>query len=176
VIPVGGSNEIGVQGDLQLFQELENQLQGLAPKRTVLVFASSSGGTHAALLVGKELIGSHVSLLGIRVSHDPNLQEMISEKATKMAKRLGLQKTFQKTDIVEDVNYVGEDYGIPSKEGASALKELWQCEGILLDPVYTAKAMAGVIDLARRSEWPDARVVFLHTGGTPSIFESSSAT
>ena len=174
VIPVGGSNEIGAQGDVVGFAELERQLQTLAPKPTVLVFASSSGGTHAGLLVGKELVGSQVNVLGIRVSRDPNLQQIISDKAASFAKRLGLQKKFQIADIVENEDYVGEDYGIPSKEGASAVKGLWQSEGILLEPVYTAKAMAGLIDLARSGEWIDERVVFLHTGGTPSFFDLPS--
>jgi D-cysteine desulfhydrase len=174
VIPVGGANDIGVQGDVQLFQELGRQLQALPPMRTVLVFASSSGGTHAGLLVGKELTGSQVDVLGIRVSRDPNPQQMISAKATGFAKHLGLPKKFQLTDVVEDENYVGEDYGIPSKEGENALKRLWQSEGILLEPVYTAKAMAGLMDLARSGEWTDRRVVFLHTGGTPSIFDLPS--
>jgi 1-aminocyclopropane-1-carboxylate deaminase/D-cysteine desulfhydrase-like pyridoxal-dependent ACC family enzyme len=67
-------------------------------------------------------------------------------------------------------DYVGEGYGVPSEDGESALKELWQCEGILLDPVYTAKAMAGLIDLAPRGKWINHRIVFLHTGGIPAVF------
>ena len=174
VIPVGGSNEIGLLGDVLGFEELEKQLQTLTPKRTVLVFASSSGGTHAGLLVGKEAAGSQVDVVAIRVSRDPNLQEEILLKATSLAQHFGLPRRFQQGAVVEYEDYVGEDYGIPSKEGATAMKELWQSEGILLEPVYTAKAMAGLMDLARRGEWADARIVFLHTGGTPSIFEVPS--
>lgn len=171
VIPVGGATEIGALGDVLMFEELEKQLQDLPPKRTVLVFASSSGGTHVGLLVGKEFANSQVNVLGIRVSRDPNLPQLICAKATSLAKHLGLQKTFLQTDVLENANYVGEDYGIPSMEGTSALKQLWQSEGILLESVYTAKAMAGLVDLARRGEWTDVRVVFLHTGGTPSVFD-----
>jgi L-cysteate sulfo-lyase len=72
--------------------------------------------------------------------------------------------------VLLNSDYVGEGYGVPSAAGVAGLKELWGSEGILLDPVYTAKAMAGLVDLARKGEWTEERVVFLHSGGTPSVF------
>jgi 1-aminocyclopropane-1-carboxylate deaminase/D-cysteine desulfhydrase-like pyridoxal-dependent ACC family enzyme len=77
---------------------------------------------------------------------------------------------FQLSDVSLNSDYVGKDYGVPSDAGVAALKELWGSEGILLDPVYTAKAMAALIDLAHRGKWSQERVVFLHSGGTPSVF------
>jgi len=145
VIPVGGSNEIGAQGYASGFEELDGQLRNLPSKPTVLVFCSSSGGTHAGILVGKEMTQSQVEILGIRNDDDPNFEEAICAVANGLARRLRLGREFQREDVHLSSNYVGEGYGVPSKEGKAALKELWQCEGILLDPVYTAKTMAGLI-------------------------------
>jgi len=172
VIPVGGSNEIGAQGYALGFQELEKQLRSLPPKPTVLVFCSSSGGTHAGILVGKAVIDSKVEILGIRNEDDPKFEESICNVANALSEKIGLNREFRIDDVHLNSDYVGGGYGVASKESESALKALWQREGILLDPVYTAKAMAGLIDLARRGKWVDERVVFLHTGGTPSVFSS----
>lgn len=173
VIPVGGSNEIGAQGYVSGFAELDGQLRKLPSKPTVLVFCSSSGGTHAGILVGKAMSRSQVKILGIRNDDDPYLEESICNVANALSKRLGLEREFHGEDVDLNSNYVGKGYAVPSKEGEETLRELWQCEGVLLDPVYTAKAMAAVIDLAQRGEWTKERIVFLHTGGTPSIFGSS---
>jgi len=172
VIPVGGSNEVGAQGYVAGFEELDGQLRNLPSKPTVLVFCSSSGATHAGILVGKAMTQSQVEILGIRNDDDPNFEESICSVANALAKRLGLNIEFHNQDVHLNSNYVGEGYGVPSEEGREALRELWQREGILLDPVYTAKAMAGLIDLARKGEWANERIVFLHTGGTPSVFGS----
>ena len=170
VIPVGGSNEIGALGYVLGFQEFENQLRSLAPKPTTLLFASSSGGTYAGILAGHALTKSQATLLGIRVDRDPNPERLICSVANVLSKQLGLTKQFQQSDVLLNSDYVGKDYGVPSEAGVAALKELWGSEGILLDPVYSAKAMAGLIDLARKRNWTEERVVFLHSGGTPSVF------
>jgi D-cysteine desulfhydrase len=170
VIPVGGSNEIGALGYVLGFQELEGQLRNLPSKPTTLVFASSSGGTHAGILAGHALTKSQVRLLGIRVDKNPNLDALIRSIANSLSKQLGLTKQFESADVLLNSDYIGKDYGVPSEAGFSALKELWGLEGILLDPVYTAKAMACVIDLANKRTWTEHRVVFLHSGGTPSVF------
>ena len=174
IIPVGGSNEVGAQGYVSGFEELENQLRILPAKSTVLVFCSSSGGTHAGNLVGNAMTGSKVEVLGIRNDDDSGFEETICDVANALSKKIGLNRVFQPDEVHLNSDYVGEGYAVPSSEGNSAMKELWQCEGILLDPVYTAKAMAGLIDLARRGKWVGERVVFLHTGGIPSVFASST--
>jgi len=170
VIPVGGSNEIGAQGYVAAFQELEDQLQALSPKPTRLVFASSSGGTYAGLLAGKTLAGSDVRLLGIRVDLDPSPEQTICKVAAACLQRLGIMKQVKAEDVQLNADYVGRDYGVPTEEGLGALRRLWQTEGILLDPVYTAKAMAGLIGLAQHGSFADERIVFLHTGGSPAVF------
>jgi L-cysteate sulfo-lyase len=170
---VGGSNEIGAQGDVSCFEELETQLHSLPKKPTVLVLATSNGGTYAGILAGKALTGSTVNLLGVGVgTRDRDLGESICALANAVAKALNLSKEFKREDVNLNSDYVGEGYDIPTDESTRALKELWKRDGVLLDPTYTAKAMAGLIDLARKGEWTDERVVFLHTGGTPSVFSS----
>ena len=172
VIPIGGSNEVGAQGYVAGFEELDGQIRNLPSKPTILVFSSSSGGTHAGILVGKAMSRSQAEIFGVRNDDAPNFEGSICSVANALAKRLGLDKEFHKEDVHLNSNYVGEGYGVPSKESREALRELWQREGILLDPVYTAKAMAALIDLARKGEWANERIVFLHTGGTPLAFTS----
>jgi L-cysteate sulfo-lyase len=111
-----------------------------------------------------------VKIIGVRNDVDPNLEASICNTANTLAKRLGLDREFHSEDVHLNANYLGEGYGIPTEESREALRELWQREGILLDPVYTAKAMAALIDLARKGEWANERIVFLHTGGTPLAF------
>lgn len=176
VIPVGGSNAVGAHGYAVGFQELENQVRQLPPKSTRVIFASSSGGTHAGLLAGQELTKSEIKLLGVRVDLDPALEETICAVANECARRLGLPKHFQPQEVHLASGYAGKDYGVPTEEGSKAMRELWQSEGILLDPVYTAKAMAGLIDLGGRGEFDNERVIFLHTGGTPAVFSSVATT
>lgn len=173
VIPIGGSNEIGAQGYVLGFQELDNQVRALPPKPTTLLFASSSGGTYAGALIGHAIAKSQMKLLGIRVDRDPDPQGVICTVANGLSLKIGLAKTFQRDDVLLNSDYVGEDYAVPSSDGMAAMKELWGIEGILLDPVYTAKAMAGLINLARKGGWREERVVFLHSGGTPSVFSFS---
>ncbi len=170
IIPVGGSNEVGARGYAWGYKELNGQLRNLPSKPTILVFCSSSGGTHAGILVGNAMSRSQVKILGVRNDDDPNLEGSICKVANALAKRLGLDREFHRDDVHLNSNYVGEGYGVPSEGSREALRELWQREGILLDPVYTSKAMAALLDLARKGEWANERIVFLHTGGTPAAF------
>ena len=174
VIPVGGSYEVGAQGYMAGFEELDGQVRSLPPKSTALVFCSSSGGTHAGILVGKAMLRSQTKVLGIRNDDEPNFEESIYSVANALANRLGLNREFHKENVHLNSDYVGAGYGVPSEESRDALRELWQREGILLDPVYTAKAMAALIDLARGGKWANERIIFLHTGGTPSVFGSQT--
>ena len=124
-------------------------------------------------MVGKTMTESKVEILGIRNDNEPMFAECVRDIANRLSKKIGLNREFRKEEVHLNSDYVGSGYGVPSRESEAALKELWRCEGILLDPVYTAKAMAGLIDLARQGKWVGERVVFLHTGGIPSFFNSS---
>jgi L-cysteate sulfo-lyase len=170
-IPLGGSNEVGSQGYVCAFLELLDQLRSLPPKPTKVLFASSSGGTYAGLLVGKVLAeNANVDLLGIRVDRDPEPEKVICVVASSLASKVGLRHEFHPREVVLNPDYAGAGYGVPTEQGMDALRRVWQTESILLDPVYTAKAMAGLIDLASRKALGDTRLVFLHTGGNIAVF------
>jgi 1-aminocyclopropane-1-carboxylate deaminase/D-cysteine desulfhydrase-like pyridoxal-dependent ACC family enzyme len=170
VIPIGGADAIGAHGCVIGFEELRDQVRLLSPKPTCLVFASSSGATYAGMLVGKARTGSEINLRGIRTDLDPNSEVVICSIANSLAERLGMTRRFQPKELQLNSDHVGEGFPIPTEKGIEALRQLWQLEGILLDPVYTAKAMAGLIDLAGKALWTYERVIFLHTGGTPTVF------
>lgn len=170
VIPIGGSNAVGALGYVSGYRELAEQVRELPPCPTCLVFASSSGGTYAGLLAGTALAETAIELLGIRVDDDPDPELAICAVANEITAGLWLDREFDATDVHLDASFVGEGYGLPTEAGREAQKLLWQREGILLDLVYTAKAMAGLITLARSGAFAGRRVVFLHTGGTPGVF------
>lgn len=172
IIPVGGASPIGAYGYVMAFEELDSQLDTLPEKETVLVFASSTGTTFAGLLIGKLRTQSEVQVLGIRTDLDPNPERVICEIANALAERLGIQERVREEEVSLNGDYVGEDFAIPTKEGVDALRLLWRLEGIVLEPVYTAKGMAGLIDLARSGLWKTKRIIFLHTGGVPAIFDA----
>lgn len=170
LIPLGGSNAVGAQGYVEGFQELADQLRALPPKPTWLVTAASSGGTYAGILVGRGLSKLHVEILGICVDRDPGLEDVVCKIANELADRVDLPERFT-TDMVRlHPEFAGEGYGIPTTESLAAVRRVWQREGILLDQVYTAKAMAGVLIGARQGFFDGARVIFLHTGGAPALF------
>ncbi|MGA2462326.1 MAG: pyridoxal-phosphate dependent enzyme [Candidatus Bathyarchaeia archaeon] len=170
VIPVGGANAIGAYGYVLGFEELEGQVRGLPKKPTILIFASSSGTTYAGLLIGKLQIKSEVQIVGIRTDLDPNPENVICGIANALVERLGIQERVRREEVHLNRDYVGEEFRVPTKEGIDALRLLWRLEGILLEPVYTGKGMAGLIDLARKGLGKTERVVFLHTGGVPATF------
>jgi L-cysteate sulfo-lyase len=173
VIPIGGSNAVGARGYVLAMQEIKEQLGALSPKPTRLVFASSSGGTCAGLWVGSFLDGPDVGLLGIRVDRDPDPERHINDIALALGEQLGMKGSIMLPPGTLNDEFVGEDYGAPTEEGTAALRLAWQTEGLLLDPVYTGKAMAGLLALVRRGEFREERVLFLHTGGEPSVFAIS---
>lgn len=175
-IGLGGSNPTGAWGYVEGFLELESQIQALPTKATTLVFASSSGGTHAGLLAGKAITSSKTKLLGIRADLDAGLEKTISAVANGCLEMYGKERTLTVNDVQLNSNYVGEGYGIPTAKSQRALRRLWHSECILLDEVYTAKAMAGLIDLAQSGAFTDERVIFLHSGGIAAFFGSASST
>jgi L-cysteate sulfo-lyase len=170
VIPIGGSNAVGSLGYAAFFEELVEQLEALPPKPAALLFPTSSGGTYAGILAGKALTQSPVELLGVRVDFDPNPEQVICEVANRLAEHLGIPDRFTSSDVPMNPDFVGEGYGHPTDAAQEAIRLLWQEEGVLLDPVYTGKAMSGLLSLARQGAFSDRRVIFLHTGGAPGVF------
>jgi D-cysteine desulfhydrase len=172
IIPLGGSNVMGATGYVLAMQELVEQLAEQYLNVDFIVFASSSGGTQAGLVLGGAAHGFRGRVLGISVDRPADeLKVQVAALATATATHLGLG-TVSVTDAVEvNDDYIGEGYGILNDGDREAIRLMAQLEGILLDPVYTGRAMGGLIDLIRWGAFTRRQtVLFWHTGGTPALF------
>jgi L-cysteate sulfo-lyase len=172
VIPGGGSNPVGALGYVSCAQELMQQADEMGLTIDLLVTATGSAGTHAGLLVGLHGINAGVPVLGIGVRLPKDRQEAnVHRLAEATAEYLGMKGGIPRGIVEANCDYVGEGYGIPTQGMAAAVQMLAREEGILLDPVYSGKAMAGMIDLIRKGTiTKDKTVVFLHTGGAVGLF------
>lgn len=170
-IPVGGSNVIGATGYVLAMAELMGQLEAQNLHIDFIVMASSSGGTQAGMVLGKKIYGHRASILGVSISQTADeLQNHIAALATATATHLGLG-TLSVSDLI-DVNddYLGDGYAIVGEAEREAVQMTAQFEGILLDPVYTGRAMAGLIDLIRWGAFTrQQKVLFWHSGGTAAL-------
>jgi D-cysteine desulfhydrase len=172
-IPVGGHNWRGCLGYVRAAFELDEQCRDLGIPNACVIVAAGSGGTLAGLLAGLKLCGSTLRLQGIDVGKLwKAFPDSIARLAGEICGRLGAPRAFAPRDVpLIERTYVGERYAAPSPAGLAALRQLARLEGILLDPVYTGKAFAGLLDLAARGAIArDEPVVFLHTGGVPALF------
>ena len=171
IIPGGGSNALGGLGYVACAQEMQAQWfdQGLRFQRVVV--GSGSSGTHGGLVAG--FLGNHIDIpiVGVGVSRDPAQQEpLVLREAQAVVDLLGLALTVDPRLVRSVGGYWQPKYSVPNTRMVEAVQMLARTEGILLDPVYTGKIMAGLIGLARAGEFePEERVLFLHTGGLPSL-------
>ena len=172
LVPYGGSNPVGATGYVAAMEELLSQCGEMDLHFDHILFATSSGGTQAGLVVGARAGGYSGRVLGISVDPPaPTLRETVAELAEATAGHLGLDLTFSSDEVLVDDSYLGEGYGIVSDLEPEAIQMLARAEGILLDPVYTGRAFGGMLDLIRRGEFAaNDRVLFWHTGGTPALF------
>lgn len=170
LIPYGGSNALGAYAYLKAFEELAEQLKNEIPDW--IVFASSSGATQAGLWVGSLLKGLSTNILGISVDEPEfQLKENVHRIAVELDEYQSLALKLDADQIFVNDNYTGEGYGFMNDLDRSAIQLFARQEGILLDPVYTGRAGAGLIDLIRIGFFKkDQRVLFWHTGGTPALF------
>jgi len=170
--PVGGSTATGALGYVAASLELIGQLADASESPSWLYYASGSRGTQAGLALGARLYGAPYRLRGIAVSGGESEKREIARRiAGEAAERLGRDVRLEDDELITDEGYIGEGYGIPSPAAIEAIRLLARTEAIFLDPVYSAKAMAGLIDHVRRGILrPDETVVFLHTGGAPALF------
>ncbi len=168
VVPVGGSNALGALGYVESALEIAQQCEGAVDISSVVV-ASGSAGTHAGLAVGLEQLMPQAELIGVTVSRKVAEQRpKVAALQQAVAQQLELTA---KADIQLWDDYFAPGYGIPSDEGQEAVQLLAKLEGILLDPVYTGKAMAGLIDgITRQRFKDDGPILFIHTGGAPALF------
>ena len=172
VVPYGGSNPVGAVGYVAALAELLTQCRERNLTFDHIVFASSSGGTQAGLVVGGHALGYCGRILGISVDVVARgLQSQVAALATATAEHLGLERVFAAEEILVDDGYLGGGYGVVGDLEREALCTMARAEGILLDPVYTGRAFGGLLDLIRRGVFrPDERVLFWHTGGTAGLF------
>ena len=172
-IPVGGHSWRGCLGYVRAALELDEQAHALGIENAIVIAAAGSGGTLAGLMAGLTLIHSSLRWLGIDVGRLwKGFPVSIARLATELCTRLGEPHAFtaDQTALVEDT-YVGARYAVPTEQGLAAIRRLARTEGILLDPVYTGKAFAGLLDLIeRRALGRDEPIIFLHTGGLPALF------
>jgi 1-aminocyclopropane-1-carboxylate deaminase/D-cysteine desulfhydrase-like pyridoxal-dependent ACC family enzyme len=168
-MPVGGASTIGALGYVACGLELAAQLG--ADEVALVVTADGSGGTHAGLVAG---LGDHGRVLGVDVGTRPDLEERVPEKAAEVAALAGLPAPVGTVQV--DHERFGAGYGAPTDGCREALHLAARLEGLLLDPVYTGKAMAGLVAAAREGRLPSTgSIVFVHTGGTPALFAHAYA-
>jgi L-cysteate sulfo-lyase len=171
-IPKGGSNPLGAVGYVWAMKELADQLMKQDLDPDLIVFASSSGGTQAGMVLGKKLYHVPGQILGISNHHTAEtLKHQVATLAAETATLLGLNDLNFADEVKVDDSYLGKGYGIVSELEREAVHLLARSEGILLDPVYTGKAMGGLIQQIRQGRWQRGQqLLFWHTGGTPALF------
>lgn len=184
LVPVGGSlvggdmdKPYGAVGYVEAFAEMLEQASGEGFVPDYVVHSTGSGGTQAGLLVGAKALTDECRVLGISAS---DLKRPISKDVLEIARTadetLGLKLGIEPEDVIVHDEYLGAGYGAVDRRVADIIRLIFQTEGIVLDPVYTAKAMAGLVDLAAKGRFRRAdKVVFFHTGGTPALFPNREA-
>jgi D-cysteine desulfhydrase len=175
VIPVGGSNAVGATGYVLAMIELVEQLDGIDRRVDHVVFASSSGGTQAGIVVGAKVTGFDGKLHGVSVDKDDRggalYDHELADIANETAKYIGFDAKFAASDFNVDYGYLGGGYGVASDLEREAIRLLGSREGILLDPVYTGRSMGALVDLIRKKAFRSGEtVLFWHTGGAPALF------
>ena len=179
IVAVGGSSTgydmkepLGAMGYITALIETHRQAVEMGAVPDYVVIPTGSGGTQAGLVVGAAALRAGTKIIGISVSGSAEvIQSNVARIATQTSEGLGLGHSFSPEDIIVFDDYVGEGYGILNEPTADAIQRVARGEGILLDPVYTGKAMSGLIDLVESGYFQaDDVVVFIHTGGTPAIF------
>jgi D-cysteine desulfhydrase len=172
VIPGGGSNPLGTLGYVACAQEILAQTFELGLDIQTILCASGSAGTQAGLVIGVQGCNMNLPVLGINVSRSKQAQEaLVYGLVQATAEHVGLSAAVPRETVVCFEDYVGPGYSLPTPGMAEAVRLLARTEGILLDPVYTGKAMAGLIDLVKKGYFErDSNILFVHTGGLPALY------
>jgi D-cysteine desulfhydrase len=172
IIPGGGSNPIGATGYVACAEEILGQLFDRGLKVDRVVCASGSTGTHAGLVTGFYGNNANLPVIGINVSRTKEAQEpLVYDLVRKTAVRVGVAAEIPREAVLCFGEYVGPGYSLPTPAMIEAVQLLARNEGILLDPVYTGKTMAGLIDLVRKGYFDsNENILFVHTGGSPALY------
>jgi len=177
IIPGGASNTVGALGYVDCGIELLEQFSEQDLQIDHFVTATGSAGTHAGLAVGIRGSGSDLPILGIGVNAPQDVQEeRVYNLAVETAELVGAPGCVAREDIIADCNYIGPGYGEPTESMNEAVLMLARFEGLLFDPVYSGKALAGLIDYVRQGRFTKGqKIVFLHTGGSAGLFAYADA-
>ena len=175
IIPVGGSNGLGALGYVQAMIELNDQLSKGRIKVDTIVFATSSGGTQAGMVVGARISGFEGKILGIsidqRSSQEPSYQSELAAIANEAAKLIDSRYEFTEDDFTVNYDYLGLGYGVVGNLERESIRLTACTEGLLLDPVYSGRAMGGLVDLIKKGFFSlKDTVLYWHTGGAPALF------
>ena len=172
VIPLGGSNPIGALGYAAAARELVDQAREMDLDFDYVVLPSSSGGTQGGLVGGLAALNHPARVIGVDVEGDPDgITNGVRRLAAATAERLGAAASATDDAVEVQSGYAGEAYGLPTEAMTQAVEMLARLEGVLLDPVYTGKAMSALIGLVEAGRFRSSdRVVFIHTGGIPALF------
>jgi len=172
VIPGGGSNPVGATGYVACAEEILTQTFELGINIDRIICASGSAGTHAGLVTGFYGNNSNIPVIGINVSRPKvEQEELVYNLVQRTAEYVGVNSGISREAVVCFDEYVGPGYSLPTPEMAEAVRMLARLEGVLIDPVYTGKAMAGLIDLVRKDAFnKDENILFIHTGGSPALY------
>jgi D-cysteine desulfhydrase family pyridoxal phosphate-dependent enzyme len=178
VIPVGGSSPVGDYGYVKAWASCWQQVRekGL-PSFDRIVLPVGSGGTIAGLWVGNQLNPAPARLTGISVWMEKDeLEQEVYRLIRDLLPYVGLETADWTGGLPElHDDYIGRKYGVPSPDGNEAIRLLAQTEGIFTDPIYTGKALAGLIDIAAKQDCSEEHVLFWHTGGTPALFTHAAS-
>ena len=171
IVPGGASNAIGALGYVNCAVELLGQIDEQGLDIGHIVTATGSAGTQGGLIVGLKAMGSDIPLLGIGVNAPKDEQEeKVFKLACETADYIGKSGCVARDDVVANCDYVGDGYGVPTESMNEAVLMLARAEGLLFDPVYSGKGLAGMIDLIRNGVLANGSIVFLHTGGSAALF------
>jgi len=172
IVPLGGSSPVGAAGYIRAIKELMDQTDLAGISVEYIIHASGSAGTQAGLLAGVKAFNLPIKVLGMSVSRPKQrLSGEVFNLCRDTLSNAGFNTTVTPEEVVVYDEYVGNGYGIPTELSIEALRLFAKLEGVILDPVYTAKAGAGLLDLTRKGIIPnDSSVLFWHTGGSPALF------
>lgn len=172
IIPGGGSNPLGALGYVACAEEIIGQMFEMGLNFDYMVTPSGSAGTHAGLVSGLKGNNVHMPLVGISVSRKIEPQtDLVYNLAAKVCEKLEIENPVEREDVVVFDQYVGEGYSRPTQGMVDATQLLARTEGILVDPVYSGKALDGLIDLVKQGYFKDAEnILFVHTGGSPALY------
>lgn len=175
MIPYGGSNTIGAIGYVTAMTELAQQVTEMNLNLTATIFPTSSGGTHAGMMIGAKITNFTGQILGIKIDKeeitDIPYVDLLANLANDTAEQFDIHHRFLPSNFHVNTDYLGSGYGVVSELEKEAIKMCASLEGILVDPVYTGRAFGGMIDLIRKNIFnKEDNILFWHTGGTPALF------